>query len=158
MKKKIASLTLVLALCLSLLPVTAFAEESEEPVAEPIKTSISTVKELLQFAKDVNEGKYDDKKDAVVSLEADLDLNGTSWVPIGSNFDNEGNLQHYFSGKFYGNGHTISNLNFSENYGKSDYPSFGFFSEIYGAEVSSLTIRGNLDVSCNSVYRYKAKG
>ena len=153
MKKKIASLTLVLALCLSLLPVTAFAEESEEPVAEPIKTSISTVKELLQFAKDVNEGKYDDKKDAVVSLEADLDLNGTSWVPIGSNFDNEGNLQHYFSGKFYGNGHTISNLNFSENYGKSDYPSFGFFSEIYGAEVSSLTIRGNLDVS-NSGYVY----
>lgn len=102
MKKKIASLTLVLALCLSLLPVTAFAEESEEPVAEPIKTSISTVKELLQFAKDVNEGKYDDKKDAVVSLEADLDLNGTSWVPIGSNFDNEGNLQHYFSGKCTG--------------------------------------------------------
>ena len=149
--KKIISLALVLALCLTFFPVMASAEESEEPVAEPIKTSISTVKELLQFAKDVNEGKYDDKKDAVVSLEANLDLNGTSWVPIGSDFDNQGNLQHYFSGKFYGNGHTISNLNFSENYGKSDYPSFGFFSEVYGAEISGLTIQGKLDVS-NSEY------
>ena len=145
MKKKIVSLALVLALCLTFFPVMASAEESEEPVAEPIKTSISTVEELLQFAKDVNEGKYDDKEDAVVSLEADLDLNGTSWVPIGSDFDNQGNLQHYFSGKFYGNGHTIRNVDFSKCYG--EYPSVGFFSEIYGAEVSSLTIQGNLDVS-----------
>ena len=53
----------------------------------------------------------------------------------------------YFSGKFYGNGHTISNLDFSENYGKTEYPSFGFFSEVYGAEISSLTIQGKLDVS-----------
>lgn len=145
MKKKITSLALVLALCLSLLPVTAFAEESEEPVAEPIKTSISTVNDLLQFAKDVNEGKYDDKYNAVVSLEADLDLEDTSWVPIGSDFDDDGTLQHYFSGKFYGNGHTIRNVDFSKCYG--EYPSVGFFSEVYGAEISGLTIQGKVDVS-----------
>ena len=90
---------------------------------------------------------------AVVSLDADLDLTGVAWTPIGSVFDDKGNLQHYFSGKFYGNGHTISNLDFSENYGKTEYPSFGFFSEVYGAEISGLTIQGKLDVS-NSGYVY----
>ena len=150
MKKKIASLALVLALCLSLLPVTAFAEEgetTEEPTKTVVKVEIKTVGDLQAFAKAVNDGEYDGQTTAVVSLEADLDLKGTSWVPIGSNFDNEGNLQHCFRGKFYGNGHTISNLDFSENYGKAAYPSFGFFSEIYGAEVSGLTIQGKLDVS-----------
>ena len=139
MKKRIGSLLLILALCFTLLPTAAFAADN--------KTSITTKDELLQFAKAVDNGEYDDKTDAVVSLDADLDLTGVVWKPIGSVFDDKGNLQHYFSGKFYGNGHTISNLDFSENYGKTEYPSFGFFSEVYGAEISGLTIQGKLDVS-----------
>ena len=105
----------------------------------------------MEFAKAVDNGEYDDKTDAVVSLDADLDLTGVAWTPIGSVFAADGTLLHYFSGKFYGNGHTISNLDFSENYGKTEYPSFGFFSEVYGAEISGLTIQGKLDVS-NSGY------
>ena len=146
MKKKILSLLLTLCLVMTFVPMAAFAEG-------PDKISITTVDELLQFAKAVDNGEYDDKTDAVVSLDADLDLTGTAWKPIGSVFDGNGNLQHYFSGKFYGNGHTISNLDFSENYGKTEYPSFGFFSEVYGAEISGLTIQGKLDVS-NSGYVY----
>ena len=149
MKKKLLSLLLALCLVMALVPMTAFAEENEQSN----KTSITTVDELLQFAKAVDNGEYDDKTDAVVSLDADLDLTGVVWKPIGSVFDDKGNLQHYFSGKFYGNGHTISNLDFSENYGKTEYPSFGFFSEVYGAEISGLTIQGKLDVS-NSGYVY----
>ena len=149
MKKKLLSLLLALCLVMALVPMTAFAEENEQSN----KTSITTVDELLQFAKAVDNGEYDDKTDAVVSLDADLDLTGVAWKPIGSVFDGEGNLLHYFSGKFYGNGHTISNLDFSENYGKTEYPSFGFFSEVYGAEISGLTIQGKLDVS-NSGYVY----
>ena len=149
MKKRIGSLLLILALCFTLLPTAAFAEENEQSS----KTSITTVDELLQFAKAVDNGEYDDKTDAVVSLDADLDLTGVAWTPIGSVFAADGTLQHYFSGKFYGNGHTISNLDFSENYGKTAYPSFGFFSEVYGAEISGLTIQGKLDVS-NSGYVY----
>ena len=144
MRKRIASLLLILALCFTLLPTAVLAADSS-------KISITTVDELLQFAKAVDNGEYDDKTDAVVSLDADLDLTGVAWKPIGSVFDGEGNLLHYFSGKFYGNGHTISNLDFSENYGKTEYPSFGFFSEVYGAEISGLTIQGKLDVS-NSGY------
>ena len=146
MKKRIASLLLILALCFTLLPTAALAADSN-------KISITTVDELLQFAKAVDSGEYDDKTDAVVSLDADLDLTGVAWTPIGSVFAADGTLLHYFSGKFYGNGHTISNLNLSENYGKTEYPSFGFFSEVYGAEISGLTIQGKLDVS-NSGYVY----
>ena len=144
MRKRIASLLLILALCFTLLPTSALAADSN-------KISITTVDELLQFAKAVDDGEYDDKTDAVVSLDADLDLTGVAWKPIGSVFDGDGNLLHYFSGKFYGNGHTISNLDFSENYGKAEYPVFGFFSVAYGAEISGLTIQGKLDVS-NSGY------
>ena len=146
MKKRIGSLLLILALCFTLLPTAVLAADSS-------KISITTVDELLQFAKAVDNGEYDDKTDAVVSLDADLDLTNVAWKPIGSVFAADGTLLHYFSGKFYGNGHTISNLDFSENYGKTEYPSFGFFSEVYGAEISGLTIQGKLDVS-NSGYVY----
>ena len=149
MNKKILSLLLALCLVMALVPMTAFAEENEQSN----KISITTVDELLQFAKAVDNGEYDDKTDAVVSLDADLDLTGVAWTPIGSVFAADGTLLHYFSGKFYGNGHTISNLDFSENYGKTEYPSFGFFSEVYGAEISGLTIQGKLNVS-NSGYVY----
>jgi len=137
MKKKMLGLLLAVCIAMALVPMVAFAEGNG-------KTSITTVNELLQFAKAVDNGEYDDKTDAVVSLDADLDLTGVAWTPIGGD-------GHYFSGKFYGNGHTISNLDFSENYGKTAYPSFGFFSEIYGAEISGLTIQGKVDVS-NSEY------
>ena len=146
MKKKVLSLLLTLCLAMTFVPMAAFAEGAS-------KISIKTVDELLQFAQAVNNGEYDDKTDAVVSLDADLDLTGVAWTPIGSVFAADGTPLHYFSGKFYGNGHTISNLDFSENYGKTEYPSFGFFSEVYGAEISGLTIQGKLDVS-NSGYVY----
>ena len=145
MKKCVVGLFFALVLCLAMVPISAFAAG---------KTTIRTVDDLLQFAEAVDNGEYDDETDAVVSLEADLDLKDVkTWTPIGSVFAADGTLQHYFSGKFYGNGHTISNLNFSENYGKTAYPSFGFFSEVYVAEISGLTILGKLDVS-NSGYVY----
>ena len=144
MKKRVVGLFFALVLCLAMVPISAFAAG---------KTAIRTVDDLLQFAKAVDNGEYDDETDAVVSLEEDLDLTGVAWKPIGSVFAADGTLLHYFSGKFYGNGHTISNLDFSENYGKAEYPSFGFFSEVYGAEISGLTIQGKLDVS-NSGYVY----
>ena len=142
MRKRIASLLLILALCFTLLPTAAFAEENEQSS----KTSITTVDELLQFAKAVDNGEYDDKTDAVVSLDADLDLTGVAWTPIGSVFAADGTLLHYFSGKFYGNGHTISNLDFSENYGTTD---FGGIAGIVGAgtEIRHCYFAGEMDLS-----------
>ena len=60
MKKKLLSLLLTLCLVMALVPMTAFAEENEQSS----KTSITTVDELLQFAKAVDNGEYDD----IVSL------------------------------------------------------------------------------------------
>ena len=135
MKKKIVSL--LVTGCLLFVPTTAFADDN--------KTVIKTVDDLLAFSKAVNNGDYDKNKDAVVVLENDLDLTGVVWTPIGSVFNEKGNLEHYFSGKFYGNGHTISNIDFTPIYGKDML--VGFFGDIEGAEVSGLTIEGNLNVT-----------
>ena len=121
MKKRI--LSLLLSGCLLCVPTTAFAEDN--------KTVIKTVDDLLAFSKAVNKGVYDKNKDAVVVLENDLDLTGVVWTPIGSVFNEKGNLEHYFSGKFYGNGHTISNIDFTPIYGKDLL--VGFFGDIEGA-------------------------
>ena len=145
MKKRIASLLAALALCLTLLPMAAFAEDAAG-AAQSSRTVITTVDELMQFAADVNAGKYDGKTDAVVSLETDLDLSGKTWTSIGC-ADSNANVPHYFSGKFYGNGHTISNLDFSSTYGNILYESLGFFGYIKNAEISDLTVQGSVNVT-----------
>ncbi len=127
MKKKIASLTLVLALCLSLLPVTAFAEEGEnEDSTTTVDTwdgtadtswytdhktdteyHFTTAEQLAGLAQLVND------KTASVSFEGktiyldnDLDLSGSQWAPIG----NGSNHERYFAGTFDGRYHKIMNL------------------------------------------------
>ena len=97
--------------------------------ADSSKISITTVDELLQFAKAVDNGEYDDKTDAVVSLDADLDLTNVAWKPIGSVFAADGTLQHYVQRQiFIGNGHNDFQFGFFRKLSeKSEYPSFGFF-------------------------------
>ena len=143
MKKRIGSLLLILALCFTLLPTAALAADSN-------KISIKTVDDLFAFARAVNKGEYNQKTDAVISLEADLDLAGLAWEPIG--YPGESEDVYYFSGKFYGNGHTISNIDFSAIYEKDIIG--GFFGDLEGAEVSGLTITGKVDVTTggNRIY------
>ena len=127
MKKKIASLALVLALCLSLLPVTAFAEEGEnEDSTTTVDTwdgtadtnwyvgheadteyHFTTAEQLAGLAQLVND------KTASVSFEGkticldnDLDLSGIQWTPIG----NGDNFVRHFAGTFDGQHHKIMNL------------------------------------------------
>ena len=100
MKKKFLTFLLALCLVMALVPMTAFAEENEQSS----KISITTVDDLLQFAKAVDNGDYDNEPDAVVSLDADLDLTGIAWTPIGGACPAGGTLPHYFSGKFYETG------------------------------------------------------
>ena len=143
MKKRVVGIFFALVLCLAMVPISAFAEQ---------KTTIRTVDQLLQFAKAVDNGEYDDKTDAVVSLEADLDLKDVkTWTPIGS-ADNDANVPHFFSGKFYGNGHTISNLDFSDAYGMIEYESYGFFGYIENAEISGLTVQGSVNATGSRKY------
>lgn len=146
-KRKIIGVLLVLCVALIFVPTTALAEEN----GQSSKTAITSVAELQQFAQDVNSGKYDNKTDAIVMLNADLDLSGVSWTPIGA-ADTNGNVEHCFSGKFYGNGHTISNLDFSSVYGSGVIG--GFFGYIENAEISGLNIKGKIDINSTKDYTY----
>lgn len=148
MKKRIASLLLALPLCLTLLPTTALAEDE----AASDRTVIATVEDLQQFARAVDAGDYDGKKDAVVELAADLDLTGIEWTPIGSTVNEDGEVEHCFSGKFYGNGHTVSNLDLSDVYGATGL--CGFFGDIENAEISSLTVQGTINVNSERAYTW----
>ena len=148
MKKRIASLLLALPLCLTLLPTTALAEDE----AASDRTVIATVEDLQQFARAVDAGDYDGKTDAVVELAADLDLTGIEWTPIGSTVNADGEVEHCFSGKFYGNGHTVSNLDLSDVYGATVL--CGFFGDIENAEISSLTVQGTINVNSEREYTY----
>ena len=137
MKKKLVSLLVAVCIAAGVAPVSVFADDNQ--------TVIKTVDDLLAFSKAVNNGDYDKNREAVVVLENDLDLTGVVWTPIGSVFNEKGKLEHYFSGKFYGNGHTISNIDFTPTYGKDLL--VGFFGDIEKAEVSGLTIEGSLDIT-----------
>ena len=148
MKKRIASLLLALPLCLTLLPTMALAEDE----AASDRTVIATVEDLQQFARAVDAGDYDGKTDAVVELAADLDLTGIEWTPIGSTVNADGEVEHCFSGKFYGNGHTVSNLDLSDVYGTTGL--CGFFGGIENAEISSLTVQGTINVNSGREYTY----
>ena len=126
--KKIISLALVLALCLSLLPVTAFAEEGESEVSTTTVDTwdgtadtswytdhetdteyhFTTAEQLAGLAQLVND------KTASVSFEGktiyldnDLDLSGSQWTPIGDG----SNHVRFFAGTFNGQHHKIMNLN-----------------------------------------------
>ncbi len=150
MTKRITSLFLVLALCLTFFPVMASAEEgetTEEPTKTVVKVEIKTVKDLQDFAKAVNDEEYDEDTDLIVSLDADLDLSNSSWTPIAGQViqGENGAYVACFSGKFYGNGHTISGVDFSSLYGQEDY--VGFFGAIENAEIYDLTIQGKVDVT-----------
>lgn len=146
-KRKIIGSLMVLCVALIFVPTTALAEEN----GQSSKTVITSVAELQQFAQDVNSGKYDNKTDAIVMLNADLDLSGVSWTPIGA-ADTNGNVEHCFSGKFYGNGHTISNLDFSSVYGSGLIG--GFFGYIENAEISGLDIKGKININSTKDYTY----
>ena len=70
-------------------------------VKATIVTSISSAADFQNFAASVNAG--DDYSSTTVYLTADIDLDGVTWIPIGTS-------EHPFNGRFYGNDHKISNL------------------------------------------------
>lgn len=135
------------ALCVSLTLAAAPAAFAE---AAPEEIIIDSVDDLMQFAKNVNTGDYNGKTNVVVSLEADLDLSGVEWTPIGCSVEDDD--EFYFSGKFLGNGHTVSNIDFTECYENGAL--CGFFGDIEGGEVSGLTVTGKVDVQNGGNYVY----
>lgn len=131
MKKKIVSLSLVLALCLSLLPMTALAEEETQEPQEPQTAEtwgdkadtnwydghesdtayhITTAAQLAGLAQLVNaDPGTTNFAGKTFYLDNDIDLSGHEWISIGTVLG--GDYPEYsFCGVFDGQGHVISNL------------------------------------------------
>lgn len=147
MKKRIGSLLLVVAMCLTLLPTAAFAVDDEETAAAPEKFVITSVSDLQTFADAVNEGDYNGKTDAVVTLDADLDLAGIAWIPMGD-------TSHDFAGTFDGQGHTISNLTI----GTADAPITGELAGLFGVVEGTVKNLFLDEVSVNANVEYYVGG
>ena len=143
MKLRILSIFCVLALCLTLLPVTALADEptgnwtdnlTEQPSGYTVDGSgnvtISSAEGLAWLAVLVNglDGhSATDFSGKTVKLEANIDLSGHNWTPIGGS--------KYFKGTFDGGNHTISNLTID-----TDTNYVGLFGATSGATLKNVTL------------------
>ena len=126
--KKLASILLAI-LMLALLSSAAMAKEGtiagEGTQSNPYL--IEDLADLKAFRDAVNGGNNYSKK--FVQLNADINLNGEEWTPIG-------NSDAPFNGTFDGGNHTISNLVIT---GYKNY--VGLFGRTNNGEVKNLTIK-----------------
>lgn len=125
-----------------------YEEKATESIIPPIQESniykIKTVEDLKEFANTVRCGHS--YKGELVTLEADLDLAGIEWAPIGS-------YKKPFKGTFFANGHKISNLTItslteqmSDGRGGNCY--VGFFGYAQDASISGLILE-NVNITLN---------
>ena len=154
MKKRIGSVLLALALCLSLLPATALAEDSawDGNIAtafaggrgtENDPYQIADGAQLAYLASEVNkEGKT--YENSYFVLTADIDLNNHDWTPIGNSFSGLlFNRTDYslFAGNLDGKGHTISNISMGAESSPLESDVFGLFGAT-GGKLSNVNLDG----------------
>ncbi len=143
--RKFTSALLALALLVSLLPLGAAPAQ-----AEGLTIKINSEKELWDFsyALSQNTPGY---ANANVSLEGDIDVAISSWVPIGTDI-RPGMPAIDFTGTFDGNGHTIKNIHIVDRtYNPTpagDYRSsadVGLFARLdSGGTVKNLKVTGSV--------------
>lgn len=188
MKKRIASIALSLAMCLTLLPTAAYAEDVSEGGAFDSQTStvngaavytnedtvddtnedngvslysggsgtvtdpwvISTVDDLQKLAETVNDGESYSGKYFI--QDADLDLMGITWEPIG--YTDGG---YYFSGHYDGKNHSISNATSTGKVDEDGQATVGIFGCIIEGSVSNLHVK-NVDFFANGEGGYSLAG
>lgn len=148
--RKFTSALLALALLVSLLPLGAAPAQ-----AEGLTIKINSEKELWDFsyALSQNTPGY---ANANVSLVQNIDLGNAAWVPIGTDIrPSIGPIA--FTGTFDGNGHTIKNINITDEEkttppgvdpGPADYrfsTDVGLFACLgSGGTVKNLKVTGNV--------------
>ncbi len=151
MKKRIGSVLLALALCLSLLPATALAADGawDGSIAtafaggtgtESDPYQIANGAQLAYLASEVNKGqKYEN---SYFVLTADINLNNKDWTPIANSFSDAllgGSDYRVFAGNFDGNGYTISNVSIGSETAPLEADVFGFFGATEG-KISNLNL------------------
>ena len=143
MKKRLLSICLVLALCLTCVPsALAVGDESFSGGngTEKAPYEIKTADDLFALAKAVNNGmSYEDQ---YFRLTKDIDLEGKAWTPIGDRLD-----QDVFLGTFDGNDRTVRGLCVEGAYGSVGLFGFvGMSNRKTTAEVKNLNVVGSVSV------------
>ena len=102
---------------------------------------VDTAEEVAGFAKLVNEGTNFSGKTVV--LDADIDLGGVEWTPIGQTGSSYG-ATGYFMGNFDGQGHTIKGLNITQTNEGGNYAAgfFGFLDCGQNGTIKNVTFDG----------------
>ena len=154
MKKRIGSLFLALALCLSLMPMTVLAEDAtawDGSIAidfaggtgtEIDPYQIADGAQLAYLASEVNKGNS--YENSYFVLTADIDLAKHDWTPIGNSFSGLlFRLPDYslFAGNLDGKGHTISNISIGTKSTPLESDVFGLFGATSG-KISNLNLDG----------------
>lgn len=153
MKKRIGSVLLALALCLSLLPATALAVDSawDGSIATAFAGGSGTENDpyqiddgaqLAYLASEVNKGQT--YENSYFVLTADIDLANHDWTPIGNSFSGLlFNRTDYslFAGNFDGKGHTISNISMGAESSPLESDVFGLFGAT-GGKLSNVNLDG----------------
>lgn len=122
----------------------------------PDPTPITTADQLMDFASRVNSGQSYDKYvvDGVVSLDADIDLSGKTWVPIGNGTcTSTGEISGAsFSGVFNGNNHRVDNLSLAIS-GSAVGTVGGLFGILNGATVRNVIMGEHCSITgtCSDV-------
>lgn len=161
MKKRIGSLLLVVAMCLTLLPTAAFAAEDVSVWDGTIATGfaggtgtesdpyqIADGAQLAYLAQTVNNGE--EYKDKYFVLTADIDLGNQQWTPIGNSFASllfHGTDYRIFAGNVDGKGYTILNLSIGTENEPLPSDVFGLFGAAMG-KISNLNLN---NISINGV-------
>ena len=158
MKKKLLSLLLALCLAMTLVPMSAFAEETAADswdgtadtswytdAPDASEYHISTVEQLAGLAQLVNaDPGTTNFAGKTFYLENDLDLSGHEWISIGTSSGGDC-PQYSFCGVFDGQGHVISNLYSHESYIEGADESHNLlrnalFGNVYNGEVKNLGV------------------
>ena len=152
MKKRIGSVLLALALCLSLLPTAALAadETGTMPAYSGGGTKdnpwlISSVEDLQTLANTINDGKAAglDADSANIGnyygyyfkQTADIDLTGVSWEPIGYSGS------YYFAGNYDADGHSITNAVSTGKVDPDGFATAGIFGWVAFGSVENLHVK-----------------
>ena len=146
MKKRLLSICLVLALCLTCVPSALAVGDgrfSGGTGTENAPYLISTAQDLFDLAEEVNNGTS--YQGEYFRLTKDIDLGGIAWTPIGDRLDQDG---RQFLGSFDGNDRTVSGLCVKEAYGSVGLFGFvGMRSRKTTAEVKNLNVVGSVSVA-----------
>ena len=149
MKKRIGSLLLILALCFTLLPTAAFAEEApsfgDGAGTQEDPWLITSKEDLIALAVFLNSGKAESFDTEAAGIgncygyyfkqTADIDLTGVTWEPIGYSGS------YYFAGNYDGDGHSIKNAISTGKVDPDGFATAGIFGWVAFGSVKNLHVK-----------------